>query len=225
MDELTSARRDAVARLCRAQAAGLISVGTFEDRYALVRDAASVATLEALIADLSDDAVTPVPLGGSTAVAFTRAETTVEHAAEPVPVEPAASLRIPAILGSAERAGTWTVPDHIAAMVVLGELTLDFRDATFTTDTVLIDLSVTLGSLKIVVPPGTQIENECHEVFSSSSHPKRGRKRAAPNGLLVILQGRLFMGELKIQERAPTGEEPPRFKPFIDKLLGRPDGL
>ena len=88
---------------------------------------------------------------------------------------------------------------------------------------VYIDLSVTLGSLKIVVPPGTQIENECHEVFSSSTHPRRGRNRVAPNGLLVILSGRVFMGEVKIQERPPTGEEKPLFRPLIGRLLGRPD--
>lgn len=224
MDELSSARRDAIARLCRAQAAGLISVGTFEDRYALIREASSTASLEALVADLADEDRTPLPLSGHAPV-FTRADVELDEASEITPVEVAPPVRIPAILSSAERAGSWNVPDHISALVILGELTLDFRDAVFTSDTVLLDLSITLGSIKIIVPPGTQIENECHEVFSSSSYPKRGRKRSQPNGLMIIVQGRMVMGDLTIKERPPTGEEQPRFKPFLDKLLGRPDGL
>lgn len=215
MTELEEARRNAVAQLCQAQAAGYISVAAFEDRYALVREANSVATLQALIADLVADPP------AETLPAVRHQDSVETYAA--APVEAAGSLRIPAILGSAVRGGTWTVPEHLAILVVLGEVTLDFRDASFTTDTVYIDLSVTLGSLKIVVPPGTQIENECHEVFSSSTHPRRGRNRVAPNGLLVILSGRVFMGEVKIQERPPTGEEKPLFRPLIGRLLGRSD--
>ena len=45
MTELETARRDAVARLCMAQASGFLSVETFEERYALLREATSVATM------------------------------------------------------------------------------------------------------------------------------------------------------------------------------------
>ncbi len=208
MNELEAARRDAVARLCRAQADGLISVGTFEDRYALVRDATSVATLDAMIADLAD-----VPADSPTG-----AVTAATHGF--APVEAAESMRIPAILGSATRAGAWTAPEHIAALVIMGELTLDFRDANFTRDTVEIDLSVTLGSLKLIVPPGTQVENDCREVFSSSAHPTRGR-RSEPNGILVVLRGRVVCGEVSVKERSPTGAARPFFKPLVSRLLGR----
>jgi len=222
MTELETARRDAVARLCMAQASGFLSVETFEERYALLCEATSVATLEALVADLVMDDVTPLPL-------LAPAPSTDQYAAitgystRSAAVAPAESIRIPAVFGSAERAGTWTVPEHIEVMVTLGEVKLDFRDAVFSTDTVVIDLSVFAGSLKITVPPGTQIENECEEFMSSSSHPKRRGKRVAPNGILVILRGHVRLGELNIKERPPTGEEPPRFKPFLDRLLGRPE--
>ena len=63
MTDLETARRDAVARLCFAQASGLLSVETFGERYALVTEATSVATLEALIADLAPDDATPLPVG------------------------------------------------------------------------------------------------------------------------------------------------------------------
>lgn len=222
MTELESARRDAVARLCAAQALGLLSVETFGDRYALIREATSVATLEAVVADLAQDDATPLPLMayGAEAIEVEPADTGYNPRA--VAMAPAESIRIPAVLGYAERAGTWTVPEHLEVLVTLGEVKLDFRDAVFVTDTVLIDVSVLLGSLNLILPPGTQIENECEEFMSSSSHPRRGRESAPPNGILVILRGRSRLGEINIKERLPRGEEPRRFKKFVDRLLGKP---
>jgi hypothetical protein len=196
--------------------------GLFEERYTLLREATSVATLEALVADLVVDDVTPIPLLAPARVSDHYPAIT-GYTTRSAAVAPAESIRIPAVFGSAERSGTWTGPEHIEVMVTLGEGMLDFRDAVFSTDTVVIDISVLAGSLKITLPPGTQIENECEEFMSSSSHPKRRGKRAEPNGILVILRGRIRLGELSIKERPPTGEEPPRFKPFLDRLLGRPE--
>ena len=49
----------------------------------------------------------------------------------------------------------------------------------------------------------------------------RKRTTAPPNGLLMVIRGRVRMGEVSVKERVPTGEEQPRFKPLIDKLLRR----
>ena len=195
MDDLTPARREVISRLCAAQAAGLISVDQFEDRYALVREASSVATLEALVADLTYDA-TPLPLSG-----FTPAVPAAVPDATHVQVAGEAAMRIPAIVGSTARAGQWVVPDHLEVMVVFGELKLDFREALFTADTVVLDVSVTFGSLKIKVPPGTTVVNECHEVLSSSSYPRPRRGPAEPNGITLIIQGRVILGELELREQ------------------------
>lgn len=219
MTELEFARRDAVARLCLAQASGLLSVEAFEDRYALISEASTIATLEAMVADLALEDATPllpVPTRTHSMAPVSDSGYTMRAA---LPVEAASSVRIPAVLGSAVRAGTWTVPEHIEVMVTLGEVKLDFRDATFSTDTIVVDASVLLGSLTLIVPPGTQVENECEEFMSNSSHPRRGKNRAPPNGILVIIQGRVRLGELSIKERPPTGEEPERLKGFFTRLL------
>ena len=62
MTNLETARRDAVARLCLAQASGLLSVEAFGERYSLVGEATSVATLEALVADLELEETAPLPV-------------------------------------------------------------------------------------------------------------------------------------------------------------------
>ena len=221
MTDLELARRDAVARLCYAQASGLLSVEAFEERYALISEASSVATLDAIVADLEQEDATPLLPVPIRTRSLERVDTGGYTLPTVLPVAAASSVRIPAVFGHAERAGTWTVPEHIEVMCSLGEVKLDFRDATFSTDTIVIDASVLLGSLTIIVPPGTQIENECEEFMANSSHPRRGKNRAPPNGILVIIQGHVRLGEIAIKERPPTGEEPQRIKGFFTRLLKR----
>jgi hypothetical protein len=50
------------------------------------------------------------------------------------------------------------------------------------------------------VPPGTQVVNECRELFGSSSHPRPKGRPAEPNGITIVLQGRILLAELKIRE-------------------------
>lgn len=200
MTPLDEARREAVARLCVAQVDGLISVEDFESRYALIRDAETEATIRAIIADLTPR--TPI---GSAALAVGDDAYDLDSYETPGPIEEVPSIRLPSILGSTTRGGFWTVPEHLEVLVILGEMHLDFRDATFAGETVEIDMSVTLGTLKVTVPPGTQVENEVREVLASSKFPKRGRTAAPPNGYLVLLRGSLFLSELVIKEAQPSG--------------------
>ena len=189
MNPTDRVRREAVARLCEAQATGLLSIEVFEERYALLRDAETAAIMQAIIADLPTD-----------------------------PEFLQASIRIPSILGSTDRAGFWIVPEHLEVLVILGELKLDFRDARFTSPTTVIDLSVTLGSVTITIPPGTQVENECREVLASSKHSKPRRFRGEFTDDLLVLRGGLFMAELVIKEAPPTGT--PRKKKTLGSWLG-----
>jgi hypothetical protein len=194
MESLSHARREAITRLCQAQVDGLISVEGFEERYAMIQQASSRGALDALVADLTLDDATPLPLAGTAADVVLAEDTAARLPAIAGPV------RIPAIVGSATRAGQWIVPDHLEILVVMGELVLDFREALFQTDTVLVDLSVTVGGCQVIVPPGTQVVNECREIFSSSSHPRPKGRPAEPNGIMIVLQGRILLADLKIRE-------------------------
>jgi hypothetical protein len=194
MDDLSASRRDAVMRLCQAQAEGWISVETFEERYMLIREATTRGSLDGLVADLTADGMTPLPLASVAPVAV-RADATSAY----LPVEEH-SVRIPAIVGSTVRAGQWIVPEHLEVLVVMGELRLDFREALFVSDTVVMDLSVKMGTCELIVPPGTQVTNECREILSSSKHPRRRGPPVEPNGISIIIQGRIIMAELTIRE-------------------------
>jgi hypothetical protein len=186
MEQLDQMRREAVQRLCEAQVEGRLSIAQFEERYALVARAESTGAMLSVVADLE-----PMPPG--------QVEDDFLPSSPPV--------RLPTVLGSTKRSGTWNVPEEMHCLVILGELVLDFRDAHFSADHVTIDLSATLASVTLIVTPGTQVENECREVMSSTTYPKRRRRRRVdPNGLLIVVTGKVVLSELGIKEKEPTAQ-------------------
>jgi hypothetical protein len=181
-----------------------------DSRLALVRQAPNRATLDAILADLPVDEEFVLPTG---LVPPARDHTAVAGHEDLMPVEPAEVLRIKTVMGSSKRAGSWTVPFRLELKVVLGELTVDLRDAVFCSDTLDLDLHVLLGSLTLIVPAGTQVENESEEKFSSSSHSTRSTRGMSRIGLLIRITGRVHWSSLEIKEKPPSGmaAEKPRW--------------
>lgn len=189
MSDLEVVRAEAIQRLCAAHAGDHIPLVVFEDRLERLRGADSEATVAALVADIEPSGEwTPAP-GALPA----------RRAAPP-------SLRIASYFSSTTRAGSWRVPDRLELQILFGSIRLDLRDAELMSDLVEIEVSSTLGSFELVVPPGTAIENEIHETLSSSSHKRKRASGRDPlsSDLLVRLTGHLLLSELVIKERPPT---------------------
>lgn len=199
MTELESWRHDAIRMLSGAVASDRLSVEQFEARLALIRQAPNRATLDAIVADVVPSGGYSVPAGLVPAVP--------DHTAV-APVEPAELLRVRTVLSSSKRAGSWTVPLRLEAKVVLGELTIDLRDAVFCSDVLDVDLDSLLGSFTLIVPAGAQVENECEERWSSTTHSTRSARGTGPIGLLIRLTGRVRWSNVEIKEKRRSGEEP-----------------
>ena len=199
MDELESLRRQAIRELSAAVADERISIEQFEARMELIKQAPGRATIDAILADLQPSesyALThdsPYPAALSTGLP---------------PVEPAELMRIKTVLSSSKRAGSWTVPLRMELKVVLGELTIDLRDAVFCSDVLDIDLHLLLGNFVLIVPAGAQVENECEERFSSITHTTRSTRGGGSLGLLIRLTGHVRWSNVEIKEKRRTGEEP-----------------
>ena len=213
MDEMEPLREEAIRALSAALSADRLSFDQFESRLALVRQAPNRATLDAILADLPAHEEFALPTG---LVPLARDHTAVTGHDDLMPVEPAEVLRIKTVMGSSKRAGSWTVPLRLELKVVLGELTVDLRDAVFCSDTLDLDLQVLLGSLTLIVPAGTQVENESEEKFSSTSHSTRSTRGMSRIGLLIRITGRVSWSSLEIKEKPPSGMEP---KPRWMRLL------
>jgi len=202
--------------LCLAQAEDRLTVEAFESRLTRVKQAPNEATLAAILADIEPTSSFPAPIisgGHPVAVA--------DHTGMAAPVAPADLLRVSSVFASTKRAGSWTVPLLIEGKALLGELTLDLRDAVFGSDVVDIQVDVMLGSFTLIVPAGTQVENEVDETLSSSTHSTRGARGARPNGLLVRLAGRALLASIDVKEKFPTAAGKPQG--FLGRLLGSGD--
>jgi len=212
MKDLESQRRDAIRTLSGAVAADRLSVEQLEARLALIRQAPNRATLDAIVADLLPSG----PFPAASAPIPTRPHRDVLAVA---PVAPAELLRVKTVLSSSKRAGSWTVPLRLEAKVVLGELTIDLRDAVFCSDVLDVELDILLGSFTLIVPAGAQVENECEERWSSTTHSTRSTRGANPIGLLIRLTGQVRWSNVEIKEKRRSGEEE---VPAWRKLLGGP---
>jgi hypothetical protein len=201
MEELDAARHDAVRHLSAAVADDRMPIAQFESRLALVRQAPNRASLEAIIADV-------LPSGGWTRPNLP-ARVAADHTQfDPLaPVEPADVLRIATVMGSSKRAGLWTVPLRLELKVVMGEMIIDLRDAVFLSDVLEIECRATMAQLTLIVPAGVQVENECEERFSSSTHSVRSAKGANPLGLLIRITGRVLFSSIDVKEKRSSAEE------------------
>lgn len=212
MDELEPLRQEAIRVLSAAVASDQLPAEQLESRLALVRQAPNRSTLDAIVADV-------LPTGGFLAPTG-RFPVAADHTWAG-PVQPAEELRISTVFGSTKRAGSWTVPLHLSLKVIAGELTLDMRDAVFGSDVVDIEVSVLMGGIILIVPAGAQVENDCEERFSSSSHSTRSARGVSPIGLLIRIGGRVRFGNIEIKEKRPTADEPA--KKGLMKLLSGED--
>ena len=209
MDDLEPVRHEAIRQLCDAQARDRMTLEDFENRLDRIKTAPNAATIDAIVADLSETGP------------FDLAPRHPAAAADLVgaPVAPADFVRISSVFASTKRGGSWTVPLEIHSLVILGEMTLDLRDAVFGADVVDIQVNVTLGTFKLIVPAGTQVENEIEETLSSSEYSTRTARGVRPNGLLVRIHGRAVLASVEVKERLPTALKPERLG-FWRKLLG-----
>lgn len=205
-DELEQARHDAIHALCVAQAQGMLSVETFEQRLMLLREAPTPAAMRQIVGDLERT--------GDYALAE-------REPTAPAAPEPLQRLRLSAVFATTRRTGQWTVPLVIEGRILFGSLRLDLRDAWFDADLLEIDADIAFGSLELVVPPGTEIENEMSEMLGNSKHKRAPGRSGDWNGLLVRLSGTIFMGEVKIVERRSLRDLPEDHFRGVRGLLNR----
>jgi hypothetical protein len=208
-DELIEAKRRAVHALCVAQGRQLISVDLFELRHALVNEAPSPAAVDAIVADLGAAGPEPTPLPAR----LPRAGMTAAAPGQP--------LRLSATFSTTRRKGEWVVPAVLQLRALFGEIKLDMRDAEFASDTVEIEVDVMLGSIDLILPAGTQVENECAATFGDVKHKPNEVLESESNGLLVRLTGHAFLGDVKIRERLPSDMLPPERRRGVKGWLAR----
>lgn len=187
-------RQAAVDRLCAHFARDAMNTTELERRLDIAYAARTRAELVALERDLP-------ALRSETRRAEPAPVTTAS-----VPVDPARPVQesdlIVSIWGATERKGGWIPPRRLNAVTVMGGTDLDFRQATFATETVSIRLLTLMGGVDIVVPPGVRVEWGGIALMGGVSTPEPGTP-PAPDAPVIRISGLVCMGGVDVVERHP----------------------
>lgn len=187
-------RQATVDRLCAHFARDAMNTTELERRLDIAYAARTRAELVALDRDLP-------ALRGET-----RPAEPAPVATASVPVDRARPVQesdlIVSIWGATERKGRWIPPRRLSAVTVMGGTDLDFRQATFATETVSVRLLALMGGVDIVVPPGVRVEWSGIALMGGVSTPEPGTP-PAPDAPVIRISGLVCMGGVDVVERHP----------------------
>jgi hypothetical protein len=172
-------RADALALLDTARAQGYLSLDEYEHRMVAVRSASLRDDLQPVVRDLGN--------------------VTLSASAAP-PVVPAAQtksslVRVGFFSGSS-LTGRWVVPPQIRLFAVFGGLELDFTDAVWSSNEVVIDAYAVFGGVDIKVPDGVDVVNQAVAVFGGADVK---RIAPVPGGRRVVLRGLAAFGGMSVK--------------------------
>ncbi|GAB3440246.1 DUF1707 domain-containing protein [Streptomonospora sediminis] len=183
----SDADRDRAADILGAALAeGRISQEEHSDRTDAAYAARTLGELAPLTADLPDAAAGagPAPAGphGDTG-GMVRAPNGTEN--------------IRSVLAAAVRKGRWLVEPRTNVATVLGATELDMRSAVLSQHEVTVRVTLLLGALKLVVPPGVNVVSRVAGVAASTANTTGGG--AAPGGPTVVVTGKSWLSAVEIQ--------------------------
>jgi len=118
------------------------------------------------------------------------------------------------MMSECKRQGVWEVPERHVAVAVMGEITLDLREARFAGREVVIDACAVMASIYIVVNSSTRVVVDGVGIMGEF-HERRSKVAAelTPDSPVVRVRGLSLMAGVSVQRKEMPG--PPR------KRLGR----
>jgi len=165
-------RNGTLRRLHNAVALGLIDIGEFEERSALVSQARLHTDLEALVGDLP----------GPGAIITSAAD----------------RVELRGVLGSLKRHGEWVVPTRLALHRRMGSVDLDLTRARFAGPMIVVELDLRFGGLDLRLPDGASASIDDVEVVVGSANDHR-RDAPAEGTPHIVLTGKVVCGSVDIR--------------------------
>ncbi|TRX55797.1 LiaF domain-containing protein [Thalassomonas sp. M1454] len=127
-------------------------------------------------------------------------------------------VKLRSILGSNERSGQWLVPKEINVLDVMGSTTLDFTDAIFQHQNVVVNVMCVMGSEDIFVPENVNVVTKMYSVMSSVENKSPSlANRQAPT---ITIRGKVIMGAMNIEVKRTTKEKLIGFANSLKSLFG-----
>ncbi|MDH3732646.1 MAG: DUF1707 domain-containing protein [Gemmatimonadota bacterium] len=190
-----SERQKTVDRLCAHFAADHLETDEFERRLDLAYAAQARNELVALEQDL------PELRRGAEAEAV---DSTLPAPAPSASVDTSRPVQerdfMAAVMGGTERGGNWIPAKHTTVLTLMGSASLDFREATYTSQEISVTLFSIMGGAEIIVPPGVHVESNGIAIMGGWGKPV-DRTPADPNAPVIRINGLVLMGGVDIKER------------------------
>ena len=186
---LRDRREQVISRLSECYASDLLDVDELDRRLDLAHAARTVAELDQLVADLAaPTSSTALVVAGSRAIDDpTRPERT----------------RLRLVMSAIERRGPWIVPRHLDARVFWASALLDFREASIGPGVTTLEVSVTMASLELILPPWLSIDVDVSAFAGSVEERHRMPPEPDPSRPLLRVIGRVRFGSIEVSTRLP----------------------
>ncbi|GAA1340284.1 DUF1707 SHOCT-like domain-containing protein [Saccharothrix algeriensis] len=115
-----------------------------------------------------------------------------------VPGQEGTTVQLRANMSTVSRKGGWVVPRTVVVQNRMGTTDLDFRDATVPHPVVDVELDVTCGTVRLVVPDGMTVNTDGVHVSMGSIKDKVGDGSGRPH---LVLRGTVTLGSLEIKRK------------------------
>ncbi len=204
---LEQVRQEVIDQLIMNYSHGIISVEAFERRLDIASDAKQHQELIAVVADLTllPDEQYQQQRQRSFSPSYQAGNDTRNE-------------KIMAILSSNQHRGKWLVPAEIRLLNVLGSVELDFSEAVFQHQHVVIKVNNWVGSLNILVPEQVSVVSNMFNIVGSSTHrPTAVADRQAPQ---IVIEGYSVLGSLDITIKRTMKEKFNTFAKQCQQMMG-----
>jgi hypothetical protein len=189
MSQLEVDRERVIQTLCSHFANDNLTTQELEVRFEHAYKAATPAELHALVAGLPAlpaDMAPPAPF-----------YTTASPATAP-PEE----KRHTVIMSNVRKKGTWTPARDNKVFCLMGSAKFDLRDARVLGGETRFDLSVIMGEVELIVPPGMRVECD-GTAFMGEFDDQHNAGLAPADAPLIRVTGSALMGAVRIKTRLP----------------------
>jgi hypothetical protein len=189
MSQLEVDRERVIQTLCSHFANDNLTTQELEARFEHAYTAATPAELHALVAGLPalpPEMAPPAPF----------------YVTAPAATTPPGEKRHTVIMSNVRKRGTWTPARDNKVFCLMGSAKFDLRDARVMSGETRFDLSVIMGEVELIVPPGLRVECD-GSAFMGEFDDQHSAGLAAPDAPLIRVTGLALMGAVRIKTRLP----------------------
>lgn len=177
-------RADAMALLEAARTHGYLDADEYEHRSLAVRSAANRDDLTPVTRDLAN--VTQSPATYSQLPTY-------NVVARPVTTTQDTIVKV-GFFSGATLAGKWDTPAQLQCYAAFGGVDIDFTDAVWTSDEIILDTYAVFGGVNVKVPAGVEVIDHTFAIFGGTSV-----KRTTPGTRRIIVKGFALFGGIDVK--------------------------